>query len=316
MRTRRRGFTLVELLVGIAIIGILIALLLPAVQAAREAAKRSQCSNNLKQLGLALHNYHDTFKTLPSGIATSTLWASSNNKGGIGVWGWGSLILPFIEQSALHEQLQVGDLPLDDALAVNLAAFQTPISSFRCPSDKAAPLNYDHKVDGTPTATSNYIGNNRSHSIASNDHDVRGGLFFVNKAIRFRDILDGTSNTVAVGERRWQYKEQGAFNILVCGAANIYGCNDSAGDKDKADVLGSGQPRMNYNLGNKKHSETGYSSMHPGGAQFCLADGSVRFISETIDADMKDNQTARNRAVNSTWEMILARQDEGVIGAF
>ena len=95
----RSGFTLVELLVVIAIIGILIALLLPAVQAAREAARRSQCSNNLKQLGLAMHNYHDTFKSLPPG------WANAVGHGNnYALWGWGAMILPFVEQGALHRE--------------------------------------------------------------------------------------------------------------------------------------------------------------------------------------------------------------------
>ena len=158
MVVRRRGFTLVELLVVIAIIGILIALLLPAVQAAREAARRTQCTNNIKQLVLGMHNYHDTHKTFPTGHirrwtdpATGQidwLWTSG--------WGWGGLSLPFVEQSSLHGQL---DFKLSVYDPVNLAMLETTTSpSFiQCPSDsipgRANPQNPGDAANNIPTSS-------------------------------------------------------------------------------------------------------------------------------------------------------------------
>lgn len=142
---RKQGFTLVELLVVIAIIGILVALLLPAVQAAREAARRMQCSNNLKQLGVALHNYHDTHKSMPPGFLPkrNANGAKTNN---VNLWAWGALVLPFMEQQALHDKLNVGNNHLE--LISSTAGpgtlkevMQQAIPSFRCPSDVGPPKN-------------------------------------------------------------------------------------------------------------------------------------------------------------------------------
>lgn len=202
LRQKRRGFTLVELLVVIAIIGILIALLLPAVQAAREAARRSQCTNSMKQIALAMHNYHDAFKCLPSGFITDFeyswrnplyidptdggTYAATCASGDAGIWGWGALLLPFIEQAPLHDLLGIGQgVDLNENLLVagseQYIALQTPLSGFRCASDSGPQLNnhegsdsgndpdnYNNHVtsgadgvlpapDEIPIATSNYI---------------------------------------------------------------------------------------------------------------------------------------------------------------
>ncbi|MFV1968169.1 MAG: DUF1559 domain-containing protein, partial [Pirellulaceae bacterium] len=149
-RTRKRdGFTLVELLVVIAIIGILVSLLLPAVQAAREAARRMQCKNNVKQIGLAMHNYHDSYKTFPSGYITKTpcdavgfSWPACI-LGEDGIYGWAALFLPFVEQAPLADLLAVGSVTLDQSLAnaTTRQALQTPLSSFQCPSSPGPVLN-------------------------------------------------------------------------------------------------------------------------------------------------------------------------------
>ena len=155
----RKGFTLVELLVVIAIIGILVGLLLPAVQAARAAARRMQCSNNLKQLGLAVHNYHDANKSFPSGFITNYPAGALNTAAMMSVtqrthWSWGAFVLPYIEQTALYNTLNPGQSSMDALLATpaGLAALTTPIPSFVCPSDTGPSLNnFDEKLSFDPS---------------------------------------------------------------------------------------------------------------------------------------------------------------------
>ena len=142
LRVRKSGFTLIELLVVIAIIAVLIALLLPAVQQAREAARRSQCKNNLKQIGLALHNYHDTANKFPSGFVTRA-WPSPGTGATteLSCWSWGAMILPYIDQAPMYNTLQVGTLSLAANLAAGGAqatAATTPLSGFMCPSEYGA----------------------------------------------------------------------------------------------------------------------------------------------------------------------------------
>ena len=208
---RFRGFTLVELLVVIAIIGILIALLLPAVQAAREAARRASCSNNLKQIGLGLHMYHDTFKRLPPGW-----WGYDPSTGqphwfGLPGWAWSAAILPYMEQMAVQESLVHFDLPIFDP--ANNAARVLPIEIYRCPSD-VAPETFellDDRVNGAPClvsspcpielATNNYLGVFGTvdfHLVCPGTTCVGDGTFVLNRGFRFADIRDGLSNTLAV----------------------------------------------------------------------------------------------------------------------
>ena len=148
----RRGFTLIELLVVISIIAVLIALLLPAVQQAREAARRSQCKNNIKQMGLAFHNYHDVFNTFPpawiSGSATGPTNGSTTETG---CWGWGAMLLPHLDQAPLYNVVQPGPLTLSQNLAAGgaqAAALKTPLAAFRCASDVGPGVN-DFKDDPT-----------------------------------------------------------------------------------------------------------------------------------------------------------------------
>lgn len=293
-RTRCRGrsaFTLVELLVVIAIIGILIALLLPAVQAAREAARRSQCSNNLKQMGLGLHNYHDTHKSFPPG------WFPS-----IG-WGWGTYLLPFIEQQSVWDTMNPGD-PTDWALPRHLDNARTPLDVYVCPSDKAPNTNpaglndfnvnnptafnsrLPEDVNGTqePVGYSSYVGlkgaNNRNGRNA--DHN---GVLFQNSRVKFRDITDGTSNTLAVCEREFTYHRgsiwmgssvdrQGTLNQRIRHTNLSRTCNLNSGV-----ICANGY----YINGSQRRA---CSSLHPGGAQFALCDGSVQFLSETVDGEV------------------------------
>ncbi len=213
MSPRKTGFTLVELLVVIAIIGILVALLLPAVQAARESARRTQCNNNLKQIGIAMHNYHDVFKTFPFGKGASYLGAA-----GYARWSAHALLLPFIEQGPLHSTIDFKFAPATPGMGgvinfmppytnpgnINLVASQTAVSGFICPSDISI------SVTGWP-GQNNYAANqggwlcDRSDQMAGpNDvspTETQTGVLYFLSQVRMADIVDGSSNTMAFSEK-------------------------------------------------------------------------------------------------------------------
>lgn len=340
-RKKREAFTLVELLVVIAIIGILVALLLPAVQAAREAARRMQCSNNLKQLGLALHNYHDSHKTFPPGWIEPDAPQAAFRQ--IPQWGWSGMILPYLEQTPVYDTIdKAGNTPMSvifgTPIQVMVDAMQKPIASFKCPSDVAPKLNTGRAFDMPrrnvgryPVATSNYVGNNSSWTMGSGRN--RTGLFrAVNSTNRrgntvaIRDITDGTSNTIALAERRWQYYKHDTRQIRLARAAVVFGVtrwNNSG--RGRSDQVCTARPKLNFTGNNLNVGRRGASSMHPGGAMFCLADGSVRFISETIEHDYLTDPTAnqfqrtqgnlRNH-LNTTYERLFHREDGEPVGEF
>lgn len=314
--TRRQfGFTLIELLVVIAIIAILVSLLLPAVQQAREAARRTQCKNNLKQLGLALHNYHDTHQSFAPG------WVDQNQSTAAN-WGWMCYVLPMLDQANLYRQLDVGGTDLGTALdqAVRLRLMTTPLPLFRCPSDTAPDLNTQHTLLSASgatqaTAVSNYIGANGGGDWT---YDAQlTGTFGRNSRVKIRDFTDGTSNTICVGERAWMLQLP-AGGQDSCRAATIYGVTADGG-------LGVHVQRTTLAKGLFGINQTGpdatvaptveicarsYSSRHVGGAQFVLADGSVRFISENIQRD----QAGTNG--NFLWQNLLNKADGNVIGQY
>lgn len=281
----RSGFTLVELLVVIAIIGILIALLLPAVQAAREAARRMSCSNNLKQIGLALHNYHDAMGQFPSGFIIGPRVEPQ--------WGWAALILPYIEQGAVHETLGVKKQNLLAAItlagttpAVD-AAMKTLINGYRCPSDTAddyvtgTDVNVERVWNNYNPPVANYVGcvglYNAPNGIDLMSKD-NNGVLFGNSIIAIRDILDGTSNVIAVGERSNKCWEGPAtwlgVNTMTNDASGIY--------FTVAHVL---YPINDELPATAPHCQNGFGSFHPGGAMFVFCDGSVHFLSETIESN-------------------------------
>lgn len=289
---RYRGFTLIELLVVIAIIAILIALLLPAVQQAREAARRTQCKNNLKQLGLALHNYHDTLNRFPFGFdERETLWTA--------------MILPQIEQSNLYATLiwqegTVGNWNFDGS--PNEKACATIIQGFRCPSMPLEPRNNEDIPGRVPVSYRGVAG----ALISSDDISTRpapyntaahraleeanlDGMFFGCSSIRMRDITDGTSNTIMVGESRTSVYSKDGQQMDYW----QFGCPQSGGwvlggvgGTEYSEGLGSAVVKINANLDltmNGVLMEMAFGSYHIGGAQFALADGSARFISENVD---------------------------------
>ena len=302
-----RGFTLVELLVVIAIIGILIALLLPAVQAAREAARRSQCSNNLKQLALAIHNYHDTHNALPpAGLASNDL-------------SWRCLILPFIEQSALYDRFNFNEgafgAGTNNEGPNKLVHGLNRIEQFLCPSTEheQATAGSSTLADGRKTYVSHYygvtgpVGINPATGVAYNvvgptnyGAFATEGVMSLNnhlKRVAMMHIKDGTSNTFLLGELS-------VFNYV--------GGSQSGGD-GSCWVRGSNYPTLSALAGAKnieyginmpsvspKYNSICFGSEHPGGCHFAMCDGSVQFVSETIDMAVYKATASRARRETAT----------------
>lgn len=280
--SRTRGFTLVELLVVIAIIGILIALLLPAVQAAREAARRSQCSNNLKQFGLALHNYHDTFKIFPPGSINS-----ADNLGGEAISAW-VLILPFMEQTALHDLWDFNYGQLDSH---NYAANRTPVDEYFCPSkSRPTKMGPDNPADqyGSSAYGDYAVCAGTGHSNSGTPFYWKG-LFGSNSRTAFRDVRDGTSNTLAMGEKRMDQgtltSPQYRFGFHACRTVNYPMNIDVVPDAKYSIPTDTGGTIAGTSATFSSDWWANFGGDHPGGVQFLLADGSVKFLSETIEFD-------------------------------
>jgi len=253
---RANGFTLIELLVVIAIIAVLIALLLPAVQQAREAARRTQCRNNMHQLGLALHNYHDTHSCFPPGMVAQAYISAEFG------WAWAAMVLPFLDETAVYNACNFSQAACH-ANTSNDTARKSTLAQFWCPSDPS------------PNYESNYGGHGRSCYAANQGSCGAGltwctdGIMYRNSRTRIRDVRDGTSQTVIVGEMclletsyRW-------------GLANAY-TSTTRYMNNPINAAYPGNPTYPW--------QTAYGSFHEGGAFFLLADGAVRFLSENIDA--------------------------------
>ncbi|GAA4424624.1 DUF1559 domain-containing protein [Bremerella cremea] len=268
----RRGFTLVELLVVIAIIGVLIALLLPAVQQAREAARRSTCTNNLKQLGLALHNYHDTYKAFPYG-----------SRGTTDLMGWHVSLLPFIEQTALFDS---ADTTLSYGSGVNNALLTVTIDGYQCPSgtEKFAddsPTQVTTHYYGVMGPTGTKPGTSSTNYPEGYSSSVYGGfsqagMWYHEEVRRMRDVTDGTSNTLFVGEISWSDRNGKDTRYRVWSRGGREG-NWMAPCKNVAFAINSDQTSI--------FNDMSFGSNHPGGCLFALGDASVRFLPETVDFD-------------------------------
>ena len=266
---RRRAFTLIELLVVITIIAILIALLLPAVQQAREAARRISCQNNMKQIGLALQNYHSAHRVLPPG------WVSAGNAEDDrhNYFAWSAFILPQLDQQNLYSQLDFeSDLDSD----ANAKYLDVRMPGFRCPSDDSSATYHSDRAN-LDLSVSNYpaIG---GHKLCALNAE---GAFGLNSRTRLGDIVDGTSNTVIVGERI--AGQPFVDRIPVWSGVYLtetFGLNLEV-------VLGWTAVPLNRPV----LSEHGFSSRHTGGAFFAFADGRVRFINDSIDSkqDLQDS---------------------------
>lgn len=325
-RTRRRGFTLIELLVVIAIIAILVSLLLPAVQQAREAARRTQCKNNLKQLGLAIHNYHDVNRAFPPAAVTATSFQNG--------FAWGAFILPYIEQAPLYDTLEVnsGENLVANWFGQNPGAL-TVIPGYQCPSDTGQQI--------TDMGFSNYIAVESASKARPRPNDVirdflaatnaikppHVGLFTPDVSRRIRDITDGTSNTLAIGERASTQFVRSLNRSVDCNAGQWIGVRGKAFHtlnavnlQSQRAVMGIAGTGINSTLvagGNapeKTECALNFNSLHTGGAQFVLADGSVRFISENIDFNFEAG--VRQLVANSLYENLLSISDGNPIGEF
>ncbi len=333
---RRKAFTLVELLVVIAIIGILIGMLLPAVQQVREAARRTACVNNLKQIALATLNYESARMRLPPGLQNTFSNKRVPDDHKTGVFSWGTFLLPYLEQNSIFDVLdpQAGRLdervssPTDGPAVVE--ALTTPLPMFRCPSDDTEDVS-ERTIPGVQggLALSNYVANNGSgrsmwQSIDETvDNKTVTGAFNGLSGIKLSDFLDGTSNCALFGERRFN---NGPINAAIPqaiqdkipGAANIYGAkgyghNEGSGSEVKnfgiADVSFCGSCYINdYNDFEKIK---GASSDHPGGAQFAFADGSVHFVPEDIEQG-----NPYGRITDAVYKRLLAIGDGLVLGEF
>ena len=284
MATRsRRAFTLIELLVVIAIIAMLVGLLLPAVQAARESARRTQCKNNLKQLGIALHSYHDSMGSIPSG------WIMTNK------WGWATMILPQLEQGNVSLALSkvVVTTPASVGFGAVMTNFpstdtnlQTLLPMYTCPSDVGSgPITYSSTTPAYSAALTNKFG--RSNYVANAGYvafsttpmttAIGKGVFGQNSRVRFSDFKDGLTNTFLVGERKGPVTD----SIGSSGGDSMWpGVGDEAVVNGQALTLGQCISKMNE-IG--ATSNQGFSSNHAGGSHFLIGDGSTKFINDAIE---------------------------------
>ena len=310
IRQRRRGFTLIELLVVIAVIAILIALILPAVQNARESARRTECRNHLKQIGLALHNYHELHNALPFG------YVSDPTNPGVGKgWGWAVPLLPGLDQGTLYKKLSPDQMTLQAVMdsSVHQEFLRTPLSLLVCPSDEADEESHINRrfsgftlnstvpvvahvlqwppvptpgPTGVATSVSSYVASLGSDWDGStttwNARQLLGrGAFGNNSEVKLAHVLDGTSNTFAVGERSWS-----SFSGVWAGVDFWDNCIFNGNQM----VLGTTAYKLNdipwgSSLDCQSRGAAGFGSPHTGGAFFLLLDGSVRFINDTIDSN-------------------------------
>ncbi len=314
----RRAFTLIELLVVIAIVAILIGILLPAVQKVRESASRMQCKNNLKQIGLALHNYHDEMGQLPPGyLATNPTGPDYTQDGGPG-WGWGAYILPYIDQRPVFAQINFAK---DISDPVNAAVRQTVLNIYLCPSDGTASTTFTVStlgmggtldtgpyvplldVNNQPVvvAHSNYVGIFGNPEITPDpgfitqdidpitNEDLRGpahrGIFYRNSPVKFRDITDGLSNTLMIGERGSNL----AYNTWTGAVTNavVPPRVNSAFGAEGAPVLCLGHTgditdSPAHTPNSPVNHVDDFWSFHIQGVNFLFCDGSVQSITDSV----------------------------------
>lgn len=325
--SRRRGFTLIELLVVIAIIAILIALLLPAVQQAREAARRTQCKNNLKQISLAAHNYHDVYNKFPIGqhlVGGGTPAAVK----GLG-YSYSFALLPYIEQGNLYGQFDNNFPVFEKTRTRNGILAGTPLAAWSCPSDLKPPVIDLASEAIRPAATSSYKGVCGAYNgfyVAGESTDLRNGIFErdLRGCYGFRDITDGTSNTIIFAETRWGMNPAMQNRTYLYGAADPAALITGFANGATEALFLNGFAAMNSFVSGLGNRTAG--SFHTGGAQFGFADGSVRFLSNNIDhsqsgffaaAPYMRGSTAPNNTIPfGVYQRLFAVADGQVLGEF
>jgi len=335
-KSSRRAFTLIELLVVIAIIAILIALLLPAVQQAREAARRTQCRNNLKQLALGFHEYVDSYHLFPIAFQRTTNTGNQAAPFETSHWSWGASILPFIDQGPAYNVLNVGGFRLHESLMIPIGkkTLVTPISTFQCPSDGSPRVNsfkegdYNRNLSDSTTdvaaALSNYVvsGESSTSTVPLIDQITFGpctGVGFENSKVGFQNITDGKSYTLLLGERASKIHnvESGAANVFGFSSTNNPQSSTAGINTNCTAAVGLCYNGINWTATNPDHQTRGYHSNHAGGAMFALCDGSVRFISEDIDYNFTTTPsvTSINGAwIDSIFERLAGKSDGQPIG--
>jgi prepilin-type N-terminal cleavage/methylation domain-containing protein len=315
MSSKRRGFTLIELLVVIAIIAVLVALLLPAVQQAREAARRSQCKNNLKQMGLALHNYHDALNTFP--------YSYMVNFSNLDLDSWGTMILPYIDQGPLYNQYNCSVPPINEATALgfpaaviasNIAVISTPLPVFSCPSTPGGITIYNGMLPanaggpGIPPMNITWSAAQSDYCVPSGVRATfaqiayanfpggvsgnRDGIMGFSRQGRIGDVRDGSSNTFMVAERTGGSTIYLRGGIVAGSPWNQFGPANGGGWGDFLNgeqwlegslydgTLGPGGGPCGINCTNLAGGS--WYSFHTGGCHFLMGDGAVRFVGENI----------------------------------
>jgi prepilin-type N-terminal cleavage/methylation domain-containing protein len=310
-RVSDAGFTLVEILVVVTIIGVLIALMLPAVQHARESARRTQCANNLKQIGLGMHGYLGTHKSFPPGYASMVL--ADHDDGGPG-WAWGAMIMPFIEEVALHDAIDYSkSLRGPDTETVRM----TSVPLFICPTDS----NFQSIIDIQSKSSSIVICKMAAGTYVANSGTIRptckicrdqfDGVFGRNRMIQPRELTDGLTKTLAVGERStywanatiwgvvpnsrvWDNLQPGAYSA---GPAFVLGTTFHEGFNIEAST----------EMAHEMHDSLaeGFGSEHVGGAFFLFCDGGVRFIWDFTDPAVMNAMSTRDGNPHSGVESII-----------
>ncbi|MBA2113044.1 DUF1559 domain-containing protein [Bremerella alba] len=299
----QRGFTLVELLVVIAIIGVLIALLLPAVQQAREAARRTQCINNQKQLGLALHNHHDTYGNFPAGSEWALTDPCTDSKGSARV-PWTVKILPFIEQNNLYEEFDItAQFPwgwnddyttaVPDQGPLNKDPARQVVEAYQCPSNPLSnnglPVLDYMGVMGGGTTSDDICGSGFGGSRLYDN-----GILYLNSKTKFRDMTDGTTNTMMVGETIY-FKGPQSSSEAFTWASGWAGGKSPASGTATVNAINSGPNVLSAtNVNTWVETTLTFGSVHPGGAIFLMGDASAQFVPETIDLTIYRQLGIRN----------------------
>lgn len=336
--SKQAGFTLIELLVVIAVIGILVSLLLPAVHAARESARRMSCTNNLKQLGLALHNHESSKREFPSGVIRQTWEQQPTWSEGHWAWGVFANLLPYIEQNNLHDELHLdkpllGAPPTFQILPEHQDLVNKHVGLFLCPSDFETVLDQRYRPVNYVACLGSGVQTSTQEAGTDRDSD---GVFFANSRMRPRDVSDGLSNTIAFSETTLGHGSPGPDGYVVSdppgSAEDVWAAlmpweASSLSDSACQSATAFGVTRGNtwaatshlsgffnaYLPPNSQQSDciihfsfspgwVAARSRHPGGVNVALVDGSVRFVSDSIDLGI--------------WRALSTRNGNEVVGEF